>query len=233
MMDKLTKAEIRKNLKIIEEELNNREEWELENVYVKYRLFLNREGNLNFVILGDVEDDKYENYTIKLEDYDVKTILKSMINYIYENEINYRNNYIRKTKSFNNRKIKSLVLWTERNKQDRVQKINEEMVERYKTTKMMENRVVEYKDYIRDLYSCLSVLCANWKTQDIKSYVFNKLKESGFTDFSMTMIDSNTINTTKYNDKDEVIKSFNIVIEPYSNKNIILNMVRNMLKEAA
>ncbi|MBN3362118.1 hypothetical protein CF064_08050 [Clostridium botulinum] len=232
-MDKLTKAEIRKNLKIIEEELNNREEWELENVYVKYRLFLNREGNLNFVILGDVEDDKYENYTIKLEDYDVKTILKSMINYIYENEINYRNNYIRKTKSFNNRKIKSLVLWTERNKQDRVQKINEEMVERYKTTKMMENRVVEYKDYIRDLYSCLSVLCANWKTQDIKSYVFNKLKESGFTDFSMTMIDSNTINTTKYNDKDEVIKSFNIVIEPYSNKNIILNMVRNMLKEAA
>ncbi|NFC89030.1 hypothetical protein EXN13_15575 [Clostridium botulinum] len=232
-MDKLTKTEIRKNLKIIEEELNNREEWELENVYVKYRLFLNREGNLNFVILGDVEDDKYENYTIEVEDYDVKTILKSMINYIYENEINYRNNYIRKTKSFNNRKIKSLVLWTERNKQDRVQKINEEMVERYKTTKMMENRVVEYKDYIRDLYSCLSVLCANWKTQDIKSYVFNKLKESGFTDFSMTMIDSNTINTTKYNNKDEVIKSFNIVIEPYSNKNIILNIVRNMLKEVA
>ncbi|WP_434305918.1 hypothetical protein [Clostridium botulinum] len=232
-MDKLTKTEIRKNLKIIEEELNNREEWELENVYVKYRLFLNREGNLNFVILGDVEDDKYENYTIELEDYDVKTILKSMINYIYENEINYRNNYIRKTKSFNNRKIKSVVLWTERNKQDRVQKINEEMVERYKTTKMMENRVVEYKDYIRDLYSCLSILCPNWKVQDIKSYVFNKLKKSGFTDFSMTMIDSNTINTTKYNNKDEVIKSFNIVIEPYSNKNIILNIVRNMLKEAA
>ncbi|WP_434283535.1 hypothetical protein [Clostridium botulinum] len=232
-MDKLTKTEIRKNLKIIEEELNNREEWELENVYVKYRLFLNREGNLNFVILGDVEDDKYENYTIELEYYDVKSILKATINYIYENEINYRNNYIRKTKSFNNRKIKSLVLWTERNKQDRVQKINEEMVERYKTTKMMENRVVEYKDYIRDLYSCLSIFCPNWKAQDIKSYVFNKLEESGFTDFSMTMIDSNTINTTKYNNKDEVIKSFNIVIEPYSNKNIILNMVRNMLKEAA
>ncbi|WP_434295832.1 hypothetical protein [Clostridium botulinum] len=232
-MDKLTKTEIRKNLKIIEEELNNREEWELENVYVKYRLFLNREGNLNFVILGDVEDDKYENYTIELEYYDVKSILKATINYIYENEINYRNNYIRKTKSFNNRKIKSLVLWTERNKQDRVQKINEEMVERYKTTKMMENRVVEYKDYIRDLYSCLSIFCPNWKAQDIKSYVFNKLEESGFTDFSMTMIDSNTINTTKYNNKDEVIKSFNIVIEPYSNKNIILNMVRNMLKEVA
>ncbi|NFL55723.1 hypothetical protein FDB79_08990 [Clostridium botulinum] len=232
-MDKLTKTEIRKNLKIIEEELNNREEWELGNGCVEYRLFLNREGNLNFVILGDVEDDKYENYTIELEDYDVKSILKSMINYIYENEINYRNNYIRKTKSFNSRKIKSLVLWTERNKQDRVQKINEEMVERYKTTKMMENRVVECKDYIRDLYSCLSILCADWKIQDIKSYVFNKLKESGFTDFSMTMIDSNTINATKYNDKDEVIKSFNIVIDPYSNKNIILNMVRNMLKEAA
>ncbi|AUN11585.1 hypothetical protein [Clostridium botulinum] len=232
-MDKMTKAEIRKNLKMIEEELNNREEWELENGCVEYRLFLNREGNLNFIVLGDEESDKYENYAIELEDYDVKSILKATINYIYENEINYRNNYIKKTKSFNNRKIKSLVLWTERNKQDRVQKINEEMVERYKTTKMMENRVVEYKDYIRDLYSCLSIFCPNWKAQDIKSYVFNKLKESGFTDFSMTMIDSNTINTTKYNNKDEVIKSFNIVIEPYSNKNIILNMVRNMLKEAA
>ncbi|APU60755.1 hypothetical protein [Clostridium botulinum] len=232
-MDKLTKTEIRKNLKIIEEELNTKEEWELENGCVEYRLFLNREGNLNFIILSDEESDKYENYTIELEDYDVKSILKATINYIYENEINYRNNYIRKTKSFNNRKIKSLVLWTERNKQDRVQKINEEMVERYKTTKMMENRVVEYKDYIRDLYSCLSILCSNWKAQDIKSYVFNKLKESGFTDFSMTIIDGNTINTTKYNDKDEVIKSFNIVIDPYSNKNIILNMVRNMFKEIA
>ncbi|MEL5897282.1 hypothetical protein AAGC94_04260 [Clostridium sporogenes] len=232
-MDKLTKTEIRKNLKIIEEELNNREEWELENVYAEYRLFLNREGNLNFIILGDEESDKYENYTIELEDYDVKTILKSMINYIYENEINYRNNYIRKTKSFNSRKVKSLTLWLERSKQDRVQKINEELAERYKTTKMMENRVEEYKDYIRDLYSCLSVLCPDWKAQDIKSYVFNKLKESGFTDFSMTMIDGNTINITKYNDKDEVIKSFNIVIDTYSNKNIILNIVRNMLKEAA
>lgn len=232
-MNKLTKTEIRKNLKIIEEELNNREEWELENGCVEYRLFLNREGNLNFIILGDVEDDKYENYTIELEDYDVKTILKSMINYIYENEINYRNNYIRKTKSFNSRKIKSLTLWLERNKQDKVNKINEELVERYKTTKMMENRVLEYKDYIRDLYSCLSILCPNWKAQDIKGYVFNKLKESGFTDFSMTMIDGNTINITKYNDKDEVIKSFNIVIDTYSNKNIILNMVRNMIKEVA
>ncbi|HIG0355893.1 TPA: hypothetical protein ACX96U_001181 [Clostridium sporogenes] len=232
-MNKLTKTEIRKNLKIIEEELNNREEWELENGCVEYRLFLNREGNLNFIILGDVEDDKYENYTIELEDYDVKTILKSMINYIYENEINYRNNYIRKTKSFNSRKIKSLTLWLERSKQDKVNKINEELAERYKTTKMMENRVEEYKDYIRDLYSCLSVLCPDWKAQDIKSYVFNKLKESGFTDFSMTMIDGNTINITKYNDKDEVIKSFNIVIDTYSNKNIILNIVRNMLKEAA
>ncbi|WP_200907907.1 hypothetical protein [Clostridium sporogenes] len=174
-----------------------------------------------------------ENFNMELEDYDVKTILKSMINYIYENEINYRNNYIRKTKSFNSRKIKSLVLWIERNKQDRVQKINEEMVERYKTTKMMENRVLEYKDYIRDLYSCLNILCPNWKIQDIKSYVFNKLKECGFTDFSMTMIDRNTINITKYNDKDEVIKSFNIVIDTYSNKNIILNMVRNILKEVA
>lgn len=232
-MDKLTKTEIRKNFKMIEEELNNREEWELENGCVEYRLFLNRDNNLNFVILGDVEDDKYENYTIELEDYDVKTILKSMINYIYENEINYRNNYIRKTKSFNSRKIKSLTLWLERSKQDKVNKINEELAERYKTTKMMENRVEEYKDYIRDLYSCLSVLCPDWKAQDIKSYVFNKLKESGFTDFSMTMIDGNTINITKYNDKDEVIKSFNIVIEAYSHKDIILNMIKNMLKEVA
>ncbi|EJO5347017.1 hypothetical protein NRP93_001083 [Clostridium botulinum] len=232
-MDKLTKTEIRKNFKMIEEELNNREEWELENGCVEYKLFLNREGNLNFIVLGDVEDDKYENYTIELEDYDMKSILKATINYIYENEINYRNNYIRKTKSFNNRKIKSLVLWTERNKQDRVQKINEELAERYKTTKMMKNRIEEYKDYIRDLYSCLSILCPNWKAQDIKSYVFNKLKECGFIDFSMTMIDGNTINITKYNDKDEVIKSFNIVIDTYSNKNIILNIVRNMLKEAA
>ncbi|KEI92171.1 hypothetical protein [Clostridium botulinum] len=232
-MDKLTKTEIRKNLKIIEEELNNREEWELENGRVEYRLFLNREDNLNFIILGDEESDKYENYTIEIKDFNVKTILKSMINYIYENEINYRNNYIRKTKSFNSRKIKSMTLWLERNKQDRVQKINEELAERYKTTKMMENRVVEYKDYIRDLYSCLNILCPDWKIRDIKNYVFNKLKESGFTDFSMTMIDSNTINTTKYNNKDEVIKSFNIVIEPYSNKNIILNIVRNMLKEVA
>ncbi|MCY6958294.1 hypothetical protein [Clostridium brassicae] len=228
-MKNLTKTEIRKNLQEIENILNNHNQWEIENGCVDYCFSLNKDNTIRFTI--SCEDEVYENYTIEeIENYDIKSILKSIINFLYENEINYRNNYIRKTKSFNNRKIKSLALWLERENNDRVNKINEELAERYKTTKKLESEIVKYKDYIRDLYSCLSVLCSDWRIEDIKEYVFNKLKEFNFENISISYIDNRLI-VQKFDDK-KVITNFEILIDNYSKKDEVFSKAKRELEAA-
>ncbi len=185
---------MRKKLQLIENKLNSREQWEIENGCVEYKLSLDNRDNIRFVVGCD--DDIFENSTIEIEPTilgDEESIIKSIINFLYENEINYRNNYIRKTKSFNNRKIKSMTLWLSRGNTDRVQKINEELAERYKTTKKIENEIEEYKDYIRDLYGCLSTLCPDYRIQDIKDYCIERSKHLNMQGVEISILDNKII----------------------------------------
>ena len=120
-MNKLVTKQLKVNLQEIENVLNRHEEYEEE--FWIYKLALKKNN-----IIINIFDDEWIQETLTLEvieeKIEIKNICKSIINYLYENEINSRQNYINKSKSFNNRKIKSMSLWMGKGKLDKVSKIN-------------------------------------------------------------------------------------------------------------
>lgn len=146
---------IKTTLKEITEVLNSHEEWEEE--FWTYKLELKDND-----IICKIYDDENIEYIMKIEKIDgAENILKGFISYLYENEINPRNIFVRGSKGYNNRKIKSLCTWTERGKQEKVDAIVEELTSRYKITKKLENEVRYYKTFVSDLYKCLEKMCPN------------------------------------------------------------------------
>lgn len=238
-MEKLIIKQIKENLKEIQEELNQHEEWEQE--YWTYKLSYQK-SNVIIKIYDDDECNKdylEDTFVIeRLESFDMKSILKSIINYIYENHINFRNNYIHKTTSFNNRKIKSLALWSSRNKIDRVDKINEELVQRYNTTQKMKAELEIYKDYVRDLYSCLTKLCPFWKVQDMEKYINQQLEKCNIHNvkvfYKLEYLIACQYNNENYKAEnwDKYDKRISVEVNSYSRKNEIWSYIFNRLKEA-
>lgn len=146
---------IKNTLKEITKVLNDHEEWEEE--YWTYKLELKDDD-----IICKIYDGENIEYIMQIEAVeDVENILKGFISYLYENEINPRNTFVRGSKGYNNRKIKSLCTWTERGKQEKVDKLVEELTERYEITKRLESDVRHYKTFVSDLYKCLDKMCPN------------------------------------------------------------------------
>lgn len=169
-MNKQQKQELKNNLKTIESTLNKHN---VELEYWTYKLLLK-----NNEITVNIFDEEFleETFAVDIAEIDIKSILKSFVNKIYTEEINYRKSFIKGTKAFNSRKIKSMSLWMDREKYVKVQKINEDLVERYKTSKKFENEINVYKSYVRDFYKALWILCPSWKTEDIKEKLEEMLK---------------------------------------------------------
>ncbi|MBZ9635522.1 hypothetical protein [Clostridium sp. FP1] len=219
-MNKLTTKQLKINLQEIEAVINTHAEWEEE--YWTYKLELN-----NNEIIINIFDDEYlqEAFAIGVIEgkTDVLNICKSIINNIYENEINSRQNYINKNKSFNNRKIKSMALWLSRENIDRVNKINMELVERYNTTIKVTNELSTYKSYVRDLYNVLNVLSPNWKIEDIKDYVINRLEYFSIIDVEITIQSDKII----ANHKDNI---FSVTVDNFSRKEDVFIELHNKVK---
>lgn len=136
---------LNKNLEIIERELNNNDQFEVENGCNTYDLFLHKSDNSIVLIPNECREEMLMINTEEMGKPDIKSIVKLIIGHIYETEINYRQNYVNKTNGFLNRKAKSLVLWKDRNKQDKVDKIIEEIIERQKNKERLKNEVEYYK----------------------------------------------------------------------------------------
>ncbi|NMM64382.1 hypothetical protein HBE96_17315 [Clostridium sp. P21] len=190
-MKKQQKQELKESLKAIEEVLNRHEQYEIDNGdYYDYALLLHKD-----TILFDisVEDEDLQSYEIEITDVnksDVKSICKLLINYIYENEINPRQSYVKNANNFRKRKIKSLCLWSERFDETKVEKINKELIEHYQKVKEYENKISKYKNYISDIYSVLWILCKNWKAEDIKDYCIERFKHFNVQDVEVFIEDN-------------------------------------------
>ncbi|NMM65479.1 hypothetical protein HBE96_23150 [Clostridium sp. P21] len=188
-MKKLTKKlrdELKVNLKLIEDTINDREEWEWENGCYAYKLSLVK-NNIKFVVHDDCNEVFYSFYVgiEYIENINIKTILKIIINYLYETEINYRSNYIRRTANTYKTKAKSITLWLDRGNTDRVNKINSEIAERYKQDLIYKREVEEYKEVVRDLYNCLNELVKGWKVKDISTYCKEKFEKFNVNDVEL------------------------------------------------
>ncbi|GCD11408.1 hypothetical protein [Clostridium tagluense] len=154
-MKKLATKQLQVNLQEIENVINKHEIWEEE--FWIYNLEM-KDNNLNINIFDD--EWLQETFIIEIveDNIDIKSICKSIIDYLYENEINSRQNYINKNKSFNSRKIQSMAKWMGKGNIDKVTKINMELIERYNINIKMKSELSTYKSYACDFYEVLNTL---------------------------------------------------------------------------
>lgn len=219
-MNKLVTKQLKVNLQEIENVLNRHEEYEEE--FWIYKLALKKNN-----IIINIFDDEWIQETLTLEvieeKIEIKNICKSIINYLYENEINSRQNYINKSKSFNNRKIKSMSLWMGKGKLDKVSKINMDLVERYNTNIEIINTLATYKSYLSDFYSVLNELYPNWKVEDISIYVADKFEYFNIGYVQITIQNNKII--ANYNDN-----IFSVTIDNFSKKDDVFRELHNKVK---
>ncbi|NRY59865.1 hypothetical protein [Clostridium beijerinckii] len=232
-MSKLTNKAIKELLMKVSEVMNDYEQYEIENGDAwGYVLKLNPNKNIECRIM----DDEWCEYTMAIPSDNisgVKDILKGFINYLYENEINFRNGYLKANKGWYARKHKSLNTWFERNNRTKIDAIVEDISERYSTTKRLENEVEHYKVFISRLYYVLNCLVPNYKLEDIKEVTFKRLNEFNIKNVGISNIDNKLIVMKSNDDSSYIIDKFDIEIDSYSNVNIIVNQIVSRLRKVA
>lgn len=180
-MNKLSNKEIKGLLKIVETELNKHDEYEVQayengglELYT-YKLLLNKNKDIECRIYP-YENDCCE-YVIKIPKDDIldsKNLLKGLINYIYENEINFRKQFITANKGFYARKHKSIATWTERENMEKIIQITNQIADRYSITKDLEKKITYFKQFVTDFYNCMGRLNPIWKLEDVAEKVIDR-----------------------------------------------------------
>jgi len=228
-MNKINNAAIKKMVKTIEGQLNKHEDYE---EFWSYKLEAKKDEIV--VKIYDDEDcrEDYLEYAFVVDiAQDVTTLIKSMINCIYENELNDLQKYVKATAGYNKRHIKSLSCWIEKGKQEKVDKLVRELADRYKTTKSKEFEVSKFKDIIKDLYNCLTELNPTWRLESIKEKVFDRLDKFGIKNVGISCRDNKLI-VIKHDE--EIHDVFDIVIDGYCNiGQTVSTIVNRLAKEVA
>lgn len=217
-LTKQQKQEIKRNLEAIEDVLNDYEQYEIENgdAY-NYNLTLLHKNILLFKI--GAEGEEFENYVIELEDADIKGICKTIIRFLYQTEINYRLDCVKDSKNYNNRKIKSLCLWNKREKTNKVEQINRDLIEHYQKIKQYQNEISIYKRYVSDLYKALWTLVPNFKVDDVSNYVVDRLNKLNINYETIAAGENKII----------INGDIEIEVNSYARKEEIFNMIRTRL----
>jgi len=216
-MSKLSNKEIKELLKNIEVQLNVHEPWDEE--FWIYKLELSK-GEITCKIY----DDKWLEYVIKIEAAeDVINILKGFISYLYNNEINHRQSFIKGSDAFNRRKIKSLATWSSRENEAKCKDIQDEMVARFNIAKKVKSELERYKRWVSDFYGVLNILVPFYKSAEIHQAIWKNLKEFNIEDVGVTYVNDTVHITIFDNEKEEIKDSFKIIVDSYSNTGMTVN----------
>lgn len=231
-MKKLTNKALKDLLTKIENELNNREEFEGE--FWTYKLELKKDE-----ILVKIYDDENCNndyleceFSVDMAE-DIVSIIKSMINYLYENELNDLNSYVKSTTGYNKRHIRSINLWLERGKQEKVDKLVMELSNRYKVSKNKEFEISKFKDIIKDFYNCMTTLSPLWRIESIKEKVFDRCAELSIKNVGISYIDNKLIIMKSDDKATKILDNFDILIDSYCNISATANTIVNRLAKVA
>lgn len=205
----------------IEAQLNNREQWEIENGVWLYKFEI-KNDEIEVRVYDSEIKEIYLKYSFAVDIVeDAVTLLKSMIAYLYDNEINHRQAYLNGDKGYYNRKHKSLALWLDRNKQDRVDVIVQDIAKRYKESNQTEAEITYYKEFVGQFYSCLKVLEPYWKVAEIKDSICEKIKKLNINNVEISCIEDRIVIVKS--DGKNIIDKFEMVIGSYTNKSEIVN----------
>lgn len=91
---------------------------------------------------------------------DMNLLMTSFIRQLYCDYINPLQKYVRGWRSFTNRKIESLLKWSKRNREDKMLKINEELITRYKKLQDVKYQISYYKCFVSTFYRIREVFQA-------------------------------------------------------------------------
>jgi len=224
-MSKLTNKEIKELLKKIEVQLNEHEPWDEE--FWIYKLELSK-GEITCKIY----DDEWLEYVIKIEAAkDIINILKGFISFLYDNEINHRNAFIKGTDAYNRRKIKSMSNWSSKGKEDKVKDINEEIIARFNIAKKVKSELEPFKRWVSDFYGVLNILVPYYKSAEIHQAIWKNLKEFNISDVFVTYVNDTVHITIFDNEKEEIKDSFKIIVDSYSNIGMTVNNAINTIRK--
>jgi len=223
-MKKLNNAAIKKLLMKIEGQLN---EYEGQEEFWTYKLSLVKNE-----IVCKIYDDEWVEYIIKIEKVeDTISILKGFINYVYENEINHRNAFIKGSDAFNRRKIKSLSNWNSKNNEMKCKDIQEELIARFNIARKVKNELNPFKRFVSDFYLSLNCLEKDWKSAEIHQAIYKKIREFNIEDVGITYV-KDTIHIAIFdNEKEEIKDKFDIVVDSYSNTGVTVNNAINTIRK--
>lgn len=119
------------------------------------------EEDVEIIILDiiDENDEILHTYSSQKIFDTMEENIKSLIGFVYVEDINYRKRFINNFKgAFMTRKMKSLSIAISKGNTDKVNKINIELVERYKISEKYKNDINYYKMFVRTLYYVLDKL---------------------------------------------------------------------------
>lgn len=231
-MSKLANKEIKELLKSISEVMNDYEQYEIDNGDAwDYKFNLKKNGDIECRIY----DEKWCEYVMAIpkEVTCVKDILKGYINFLYENEINFRQSYLKANKGWYSRKHKSLNNWFLKNNRTKIDAIVEDIAERYSTTKHVESDIAHFKVFISRLYWALNCLDKTWKIEDIKEAAFKRCEQFGINNVGISYIDSKLIIMKNNEDATAVLDKFDIEIDSYANISMVVNQITSRLRKVA
>ncbi|AQS09664.1 hypothetical protein CLOBY_17950 [Clostridium saccharobutylicum] len=229
---KITNKEIKELLKNISEVMNEYEQYEIENGDAwKYIIKINKNKDIECRIY----DGEWCEYVITIPNdvTDIKSILKGFINYLYENEINNRQSFVKGSDAFNRRKIKSLSNWSSKNNEAKCKAIQEELVSRFNIAKKVKGELEYYKVFVSRFYYALNTLVPNWKIEDIKEATFKRLDEFNIKNVGISYIDNKLIIMKSNDDSTYIVDKFDIEIDSYTNISLTVNKIVNRLRKVA
>lgn len=162
-MNKQLKQQLLKVEQLLEEYFTYYDEEEIKEFNVQITEFKKfdtkneEEGIIDCIGLTFIDTDNNNNtyfFRTKTNNLTLEEVITQLINCMYEEEINYRNRVIRNWKSFSARKVKSLGIWLEKGNAEKVDTIQQELVERLQLVEKYKNQVDFYKRFVKSLYSC-------------------------------------------------------------------------------
>lgn len=98
-----------------------------------------------------------------VNDINLYNLLKTIISEVYDQEINWRTKATKSYNAFLRRKATSLTLWNSRDNKDKVDKIVQDVIEKYKNVEEYNSEVATWKDLVGLLYSASDTFCKEEK----------------------------------------------------------------------
>lgn len=122
--------------------------------------FTSNKESITLMCNMDEEDDYEEVFRLEMPNVgNFEQLFKELISAMYEKYINEANSFVKNWKNYSARKVRSLLLWTNRNNTEKIAEINKDLIERYIAIENAKCTVRHFKIFISMFYNIKNEYC--------------------------------------------------------------------------